>query len=175
MHSRVRGVSLPLLPSFPMDCDPAYGSIRGRVVANRTSTENWRSYFPRHRAWHAFRQGEFRQLVSRGVPRGRDPRTGSARRAPLERPRMGRLSISSWPCLDGRRKMALLYTRKADRKRLARDAAPLLLPAHFENENACTLGPVRESDEIPDPNQDDNIGVVPRRGLEPPRLLTTGT
>jgi integrase len=72
-------------------------------------------------------------------------------------------------------KMALLYTRKADRRRLARDAAPLLLPDHSENKNARTLGPVREPDKISEPNQDDNFEMVPRRGLEPPRLLTTGT
>jgi integrase len=42
-------------------------------------------------------------------------------------------------------KMALIYTRKADRKRLASAAAPLLLsPAQTEDENARTLGPVRE-------------------------------
>jgi integrase len=43
-------------------------------------------------------------------------------------------------------KMALVYTRKADRKRLASAAAPLLLtaPTQIENENARTLGPVRE-------------------------------
>jgi len=43
-------------------------------------------------------------------------------------------------------KMALIYTRKADCKRLASTAAPLLLPAptRAENEYASTLGPVRE-------------------------------
>jgi integrase len=37
-------------------------------------------------------------------------------------------------------KMALLYTRNADRKRLARDAASLLLPAQSENKNRPHLG-----------------------------------
>jgi integrase len=37
-------------------------------------------------------------------------------------------------------KMALLYTRKADRKRLASAAAPLLLPARTTNENRPHLG-----------------------------------
>src|SRR5215470_11698118 len=37
-------------------------------------------------------------------------------------------------------KMALLYTRKADRKRLASMAAPLLLPAQMPNENRPHLG-----------------------------------
>lgn len=37
-------------------------------------------------------------------------------------------------------KMALLYTRKADRKRLALMAAPLLLPAQTPNENLPHLG-----------------------------------
>jgi integrase len=37
-------------------------------------------------------------------------------------------------------KMALLYTRKADRKRLALMAAPLLLPAQTSNENVPHLG-----------------------------------
>jgi integrase len=72
-------------------------------------------------------------------------------------------------------KMAQHYTRDADRKRLARDAAQLLLPAQEQNKNSRTLGPVREPDEKIEPNQDDNFGMVPRRGLEPPRLLTTGT
>jgi integrase len=38
-------------------------------------------------------------------------------------------------------KMALLYTRKADRKRLAATAAPLLLTAQAENEKVPHLGP----------------------------------
>ena len=37
-------------------------------------------------------------------------------------------------------KMALLYTRKADRKRLARAAAQLLLPDQVENEKRPHLG-----------------------------------
>jgi len=37
-------------------------------------------------------------------------------------------------------KMALLYTRKADRKRLASQAAPLLLPAQTSNEKVPHLG-----------------------------------
>jgi integrase len=37
-------------------------------------------------------------------------------------------------------KMALLYTRKADRKRLAAAAAPLLLPARTSNEESPHLG-----------------------------------
>jgi integrase len=37
-------------------------------------------------------------------------------------------------------KMALHYTRHADRKRLARDAASLLLPAQSENKNRPHLG-----------------------------------
>lgn len=38
-------------------------------------------------------------------------------------------------------KMATAYTRAADRKRLARDAAQLLLPAHAENEKLPHLAP----------------------------------
>jgi hypothetical protein len=63
-------------------------------------------------------------------------------------------------------KMALLYTRKADRKRLARDAAPLLLADHSANKNARTLSPVRAPEEIIKQNQDDNFDVVPRREAE---------
>lgn len=37
-------------------------------------------------------------------------------------------------------KMAQHYTRSADRARLARDAAQLLLPGHSENENRPHLG-----------------------------------
>ena len=37
-------------------------------------------------------------------------------------------------------KMALLYTRKADRKRLASQAAPLLVSAQTSNENLPHLG-----------------------------------
>jgi hypothetical protein len=37
-------------------------------------------------------------------------------------------------------KMALLYTRKADRRRLAAMAAPLLLSAQTPNENRPHLG-----------------------------------
>ncbi len=37
-------------------------------------------------------------------------------------------------------KMALLYTRKADRRRLASTAAPLLMPGQTSNENVPHLG-----------------------------------
>jgi hypothetical protein len=80
----------------------------------------------------------------------------------------------SWPIGWNTEKIALLYTRKADRK--WRATPPLCgFLANFENRNVRTLGPVREPDEIPQPNQGDIFGMVPRRGLEPPRLLTTGT
>jgi integrase len=72
-------------------------------------------------------------------------------------------------------KMAQHYTRAADRARLAHDAAQLLLPAQEQNKNSRTLGPVRERARKPKRNQRVKKRVVPRRGLEPPRLLTTGT
>jgi len=72
-------------------------------------------------------------------------------------------------------KMAQHYTRAADRARLARDAAQLLLPAQEQNKNSRTLGPVRERAGKPKRNQPVKKPMVPRRGLEPPRLLTTGT
>jgi integrase len=49
--------------------------------------------------------------------------------------RMARPCISSWRCSDGRPKK-WRYTQKADRKRLASAAAPLLLlPTQMQNEN----------------------------------------
>jgi integrase len=76
-------------------------------------------------------------------------------------------------------KMAQHYTRAADRTRLARDAAQLLLPAQGENEklphNSRTLNLVREPRRKVSRNQKGKNPMVPRRGLEPPRLLTTGT
>jgi integrase len=72
-------------------------------------------------------------------------------------------------------KMAQHYTRAADRARLAHDAAQLLLPAQEQNKNSRTLGPVRERARKAKKNHVDRNPMVPRRGLEPPRLLTTGT
>jgi integrase len=72
-------------------------------------------------------------------------------------------------------KMAQHYTRAADRARLAHDAAQLLLPTQEQNKNSRTLGPVRERKRKLKRNQLVKKRVVPRRGLEPPRLLTTGT
>ena len=69
-------------------------------------------------------------------------------------------------------KMAQHYTRAADRARLTHDAAQR---AQEQNKNSRTLGPVRERTRKLKRNQRVKKRVVPRRGLEPPRLLTTGT
>ena len=63
--------------------------------------------------------------------------------------------------------MAQHYTRAADRTRLARDAAQLLL---LPDATALTLNPVRAPAKKAAKNQRRTKDVVPRRGLEPPRL-----
>ena len=67
--------------------------------------------------------------------------------------------------------MAQHYTRSADRKRLAHDAAQLLLAGHSpRTKNARTLGLVRARERKNAENQELRKWLVPRRGLEPPRL-----
>jgi hypothetical protein len=68
-------------------------------------------------------------------------------------------------------KMAQHYTRTADRVRLARDAAELLLPlAQPENKNPLTLGSGEGRNARPRAKSTTKKRMVPRRGLEPPRL-----
>jgi integrase len=64
-------------------------------------------------------------------------KAGAARAAERGATERQLMAIYGWS--SGR--MAQLYTRAADRTRLARDAAQLLLPAHDENKNARTLAP----------------------------------
>ena len=62
-------------------------------------------------------------------------------------------------------KMAQHYTRAADRTRLARDAAQLLL---LPDSNALTLNPVRAPTKKVAKNQRRTKQMVPRGGIEPP-------